>query len=139
MPHADRSPRRRTIISIDIRLSGSDSEAAESDAAALLRDYAECEPERQIVSSTDSITRDPATIIAMASLILSVPGAVLATLQAIDLAKRNRLRKQINVLKATLASTGCEGRLTKEGVGTIDLVRDSADSVMDLLLSEDQK
>lgn len=124
-------------MTIDIRLTGAEKELAVSDAVALLREIGACEPERRTIEADDNgVRRDPATVIAIASLVLSLPGAVLASMQAMDLVKRKRLKSQIVALKKTLSESGCEGVLAIEGVGRVDLVRDSTDSVVDFLLRE---
>lgn len=124
-------------MTIEIQLEGVDKEQAVSDAVALLREIGEGEPERRIIEASDArARRDPATMIAMASLVLSLPGAVLASMQVMDLMKRKRLKSQIVALKETLSASGCGGVLEIDGVGKVDLVRDSTDAVVDLLLRE---
>lgn len=124
-------------MTIEIRLTGADTEHAVSDAAVLLREIGACEPERRVIETDDDgARRDPATVIAIASLVLSLPGAVLASMQAMDLMKRKRLKNQIAALKRTLSESECDGMLEIKGVGRVDLVRDSTDAVVDLLLRE---
>ncbi len=63
-------------MTIEIRLTGADKEHAVSDAVVLLREIGACEPECQVIESDDGIKRDPATVIAIATLVVSLPGAV---------------------------------------------------------------
>ncbi len=124
-------------MTIKIRLTGFEKKPAVSAALVLLHEIGACEPERRTIEADDSVERrDPATMIAMASLVLSVPGAVLASLQAMDLVKRRRLKSQITALKETLSASGCDGVLEIDGVGKVDLVHDSTDAVVNLLLRE---
>lgn len=124
-------------MTIGIRLTGAEKELAVSDAVVLLQEIGACGPERRTIETDDKgARRDPATVMAMASLVLSIPGAVLASMQAMDLVKRKRLKSQIAALKETLSASGCDGVLEIDGVGRVDLVRDSTDAVVDLLLRE---
>jgi hypothetical protein len=121
-------------MSIKIRLTGGDPIASEDHAAALLHEFGEQEPERVTSDSDDMAKRDPATALAIASLVLALPGAILATMDIIGRIDRRRLKRRIETLKASLEESGCDGILEIEGVGSVDLSRNSPDAVVDLLL-----
>jgi hypothetical protein len=124
-------------MTIQIRLTGSDPDVAADEAADLLRAIGQTEPQRHSDAAPDSRTRlDPATALGIASLVLSLPGAALATLQIRDRLDRTRLRKAIEALKRRLSATECDGILEVEDVGVVDLGHDSTDAVVDLLLRE---
>jgi hypothetical protein len=80
------------------------------------------------------VSGDLATGIALASLIFSVPGAVLATLEVKDRLDRRRLKAEVEALKAALAAAKAEGELAFADRGSIDLVRSSTDDVVDVIL-----
>jgi hypothetical protein len=82
---------------VRFRIEGTDRAAAADELQRLLEDELGIEPERVEVpvSEHDGRKGDP---VAIAALILAVPGAVLATM---DLAQRMRLREKIGKLIAT--------------------------------------
>ena len=64
-------------MTIEIRLTGTDPQTAASEAAALLREIGAQEPERRTPDPDGTARRDPATALAIASLILALPGDVM--------------------------------------------------------------
>ncbi len=123
-------------MSIEITLRGTDPEAAADETAALLREVGGREPERRVPESDADRNRDLATGIAIASLILSLPGTVLATLQIGEQLDRRRLRERVTALKTRLDASDAEATLELPGARPVDLRRTATDAVVDLLLRE---
>ena len=123
-------------MSIEITLQGTDPEAAAGEAAALLREVGRREPERRAPEADAGEQRDLATGLAIASLILSLPGTVLATLQIKEQLDRGRLRDRVLALKTRLEATDAEASLQSPAAGRVDLRRTSTDAVVDLLLRD---
>ena len=123
-------------MSIEITLRASDPEAAAGEAAALLREVGGREPERRVPESDADRKLDLATGIAIASLILSLPGTVLATLQIGEQLDRRRLRERVTALKTRLDASDAEATLELPGARPVDLRRTATDAVVDLLLRE---
>lgn len=115
-------------MTVEIRLSGVAAQGLAEPAEDLLRSAADAEPERRKPVLNDEVSKgDP---VAVAALILSVPGAVLAML---DLAERARLAERVRHLLAKVR--GSEGAATLH-VGAeppLDLSTATDDEVMDLL------
>ena len=104
-------------------------------AADLLETLAGSAPEVE-TSGADAPTRDPATAVAVAALILSVPGAVLAGLELGDrLRKRRALAPKLEVLKTELERTGGEATLRIRQT-TITLTDTPTDRILDTLSDE---
>ena len=122
-------------MTIEITLRGTDPGAAADQAAALLREIAQREPDRRTPEPDASQRRDPATGLAIASLILSLPGAVLATLQIKEHLDRRRLRDRVEALKKQVKVTDHEATLTTR-TSSVDLRRTSTDAVVDLLIRD---
>jgi hypothetical protein len=123
-------------MTIEITLRGTDLGAAADDSAALLREIGRHEPDRRTPEPEAEPRRDPATGLAIASLILSLPGAVLATLQIKEHLDRSRLRDRVDGLKTRLAAADAEATLETPGAGAVDLRRTSTDALVDLLLRD---
>jgi hypothetical protein len=123
-------------MSIEITLRGTDPDAAAAQAAALLREVGGREPERRRPDSDDDQRRDLATGIAIASLILSLPGTVLATLQIEEQLDRSRLRDRVAALKTRLDATDAEATLEMPGARRVEIRRTSTDAIVDLLLRD---
>ena len=123
-------------MSIEITLRGINPDAAADEAAAVLREVGRCEPDRRTPELDADQRRDPATGLAVASLILSLPGAVLATLQIKEHLDRRRLRVRVEALKKRVEATDDEATLRTRTAGSVDLRRTSTDAVVDLLLRD---
>ena len=116
---------------IAIRIEGPNAQALAAEADAFLREALRETPERAVMPAETTPTRaDP---IAVAALILSVPGAVLATL---DIAQRLKLAERLDRFLATLrARAGGADRVQLCGGDepSVDLIRADRDQVMDAL------
>jgi hypothetical protein len=123
-------------MTIEITLRGSDPATAVDEATALLREIGHPEPGRRTSEPDADQRRDSATAIAIASLILSLPGAVLATLQIKEHVDRSRLRDRVEALKTQLEATDAEASLQAPAIGAVDLRRTATDAVVDLLLRD---
>jgi hypothetical protein len=122
-------------VTVTLTITGADPDAPAAAAASLLRTMTGSEPERHPVPADEAGKRDLALGIALASLILSVPGAVLATLEVKDrLLDRRRVKAEVEELKAALAVAKAEGALAITDRGSVDLVRSSTDDVVDMIL-----
>jgi hypothetical protein len=122
-------------MSIEITLRGTDPETGAGDASALLREVGRREPDRRTPEPDADQRRDPATGLAIASLILSLPGAVLATLEIKEHLDRRRLRDRVEALKKRVEATDDEATLTTPR-SSVDLRRTSTDAVVDLLIRD---
>jgi hypothetical protein len=122
-------------MSIEITLRGTEPEAVADQATALLREIARREPDRRTPEPDADQRRDPATGLAIASLILSLPGAVLATLELKERLDRRRLRDRVDNLKKGIEGTDDEATLTTP-TRSVDLRRTSTDAVVDLLIRD---
>ena len=80
-------------------------------------------------SDADS-KRDLATGIAIASLILPLPGTVLAMLQIGEQLDRRRLRARVTALKTRLDASDAEATLELPGARPVDLRRTATDAVV---------
>lgn len=121
-------------MTLTLTITGADPNAPAATAALLLRTMTGSEPECQAVPADETRKRDLATGIALASLLLSVPGAVSATLKVKDRLDRRRVKADVEELKAALAAAKAEGTLAITGTSSIDLVRSSTDDVVDMIL-----
>jgi hypothetical protein len=123
-------------MTLEIALSGADTAAAEDAAADLLREIGGQVPERAVPAHLDANRKDLATGIAAATLVLSVPGAVLATLQLLDMAARPRLRDRVDAVKKRIEPTFGDAVLTTPKGRLIDLRRTPTDAIVDAILDE---
>jgi hypothetical protein len=122
-------------MTIEITLRGTDPKAVADEAAALLREIGQRDPDRPTPEADADLRRDPATGLAIASLILSLPGAVLATLDLKERLDRRRLRDRVDALKKGIEATDDEATLTTPRC-SVDLRRTSTDAVVDLLIRD---
>ncbi len=125
-------------MTIEIHLSGDAVDILEGAASDLLRDVGGVEPRKTSAPEGDtSASRDPALVIAAASLavsaatlMISIPGAIESTLNLIDRKKRaDRVKALLNAARDT------KGGATLQ-VGSeppIDLATTDVDTVMDYL------
>ncbi len=102
--------------------------AGSADAEALARIEPRVRPPADLAPQR---TLDPATALAAASLVLSIPAAVLA---ALDLAERIGKRRRAAVLAETAARLRIEHR-AEVTVATIDGIRNLADLTPDQILA----
>lgn len=109
---------------------------AENEARAFIAALLPTEPEVTETKTTSAQTRDAATVIALATLALTVPGAVLATLQIKDHLDRRKIKKTLEALKAKLAEADGSARLTLPSGASIDLTRTSTDAAIDQITEE---
>ena len=123
-------------MTLEITLSGADAAVAEDATAELLREIGGQAPERATPVPADADRKDLATGIAAAALILSLPGAILATLQLRDMAARPRLRDRVDAVKKRIEPTFGEAILTTPNGKSIDLRRTPTDAVVDAILDE---
>ncbi len=110
--------------------------ASEMEARALMAALTTAEPEvTETVPPTDP-TRDPALLIGLATLILTIPGAVLATLEIKDRLDRREVKRTLEALKAKLAETEGSARLTLPSGTSVELARTSTDAAVDLIIKD---
>ena len=123
-------------MNLEIKVTGTDARGAADQAAALLQEITGREPARATQEAPDGPRKDLAAAAAIASLIFSIPSAVLATLEVKDRLDRRRLRDRVETTRARLAETDSEATLTTPRGRSLDLRRASTDEVVDLLLRE---
>ncbi|WP_299298808.1 hypothetical protein [uncultured Tateyamaria sp.] len=81
-------------------------------------------------------TRDPATILVAATLVLTVPGAILATLEIKDRLERREIKRTLEALKEKLAEADGSAHLTFPSGASVDLAHTSTDAAVDLMIRE---
>ena len=123
-------------MSLEIKVTGTDARGAADQAAALLEEISGREPERAAQEAPEGPRKDLATAVAIASVILSIPSAVLAALQVKDRLDRRRLRDRVEAARARLAEIDSEATLTTPQGRSVDLRRTSTDEVVDLLMRD---
>ena len=116
-------------MAIELHLSGVVEPALEEASAALLRAVSAGELERRKVAGAGDAPKrgDP---LALAALVLAVPGAILATL---DLAERARVAERVRGLLDKLRGSDTNATLEVDGEPPLELASASEDQVMDLL------
>ena len=115
-------------MTVEIRLSGVAAQALAEPAEDLLRSAADAEPERRKPVLNDEVSKgDP---VAVAALILAIPGAVLAML---DLAERARVAERVRRLLAKVRASEGAATLHVGAEPPLDLATATEDEVMDLL------
>ncbi len=119
-----------------LRIVGADPHSVEPAASALLRAIGGQEPERLASDAGETARRDLATGIAMISLVLSVPGAALAALEVRDRLTRRDLAARVEAAKTALSASSCDAVLDLENGGSVDLVREPTDTVVDTILGD---
>lgn len=124
-------------MTITLQLAGGDPAQAAAPARDLLRRLGAGEPVEQVAEDDDAARRDLMTGVAIATLVLTVPGAIAATLDIHNrLKERRSLAAEVEALKTALAEAKSEARLTIDVDVTIDLGRTPTDAVVDRLLAE---
>ncbi|MCP3970045.1 MAG: hypothetical protein GY717_06970, partial [Rhodobacteraceae bacterium] len=106
------------------------------EARALMAALAPVKPETLRSEPPASQTRDPATLIALASLVLSVPGAVLATLEVKERLDRRDIKPRLDALKERLSVADGSARLHFPSGASMDLARTSTDAAIDMVIRE---
>jgi hypothetical protein len=113
---------------VEIRLSPEAMPALAEPCEALLRAVCEAAPERHYVHHAASPSRgDP---VAIAALILSIPGAILATM---DLLQRARVAERVRALLKQVRETQGSATLQVSETSALDLKTATADEVVNLL------
>ncbi|MEM6487258.1 MAG: hypothetical protein AAF677_03145 [Pseudomonadota bacterium] len=123
-------------MSLTIEITGSDPRASSEPAAALLRALAGTEPEQAVTEPGGAVRRDLATAISIASLVLSLPGAVLAVLQIKDHLDRRALTERVQAVQRDLEQRDNEATITMPDGRTLDLRRTSSGVVVDVMLRD---
>lgn len=122
-------------MTIKATVVGGDPLAAANAVASLL-ETASGEAPAQEARGPDGERRDLAASLAIASLILSVPGAISAALDVADKLKRRRdLARKVEEAKAALAAHGSDATL-EASEQAIDLRRTATDEVVDLIIHD---
>ncbi|MEW5735219.1 MAG: hypothetical protein AB1921_10210 [Thermodesulfobacteriota bacterium] len=117
-------------MTLEIRLRGDAAARLAGPAAALLRAVAGAEPDQRTEKKDGEATRDLGTAVALASLVLSVPGTIVATL---DLMERRKQGKLVRELLEKVRATPGLATLRKGSGPPLDLSSATEDQVMDLL------
>ena len=116
---------------IEIHLSGSTAPVMFEPAEDLLRAVAGVEPQRRKLIHDERATKgDP---VAVATLILSIPGAILATM---DIAERVGIADRICKLLKKVRKSDGEAILQVGSEPALDLKTATEDEVMDLISSQ---
>ncbi|MEO0760354.1 MAG: hypothetical protein AAFZ09_00855, partial [Pseudomonadota bacterium] len=130
-------------MTLEIKLYGADPRAAADAAAMLLEEIAGKPPVRESLDEAGGERRDlglaiafAALAVSTASLIVSLPAAMLAALELRDRLDRGRLRDRVEAVQRQLGQDDAEATITTP-VGTeIDLRRTATDHVVDLILRD---
>jgi hypothetical protein len=113
---------------IEIRLAGAAAPELTGLAEELLREVGNAEPERRKAGPSEApIRSDP---VAIAALILSVPGAAVAV---VDLAQRARLAERVQKLLERARASDGAATLQVGAEPPLDLATATEDQVMDLI------
>jgi len=114
-------------MSIEIHLTEDMAAELKDDAQAFLQDISQGTAECRQCEGTPCTENRRGDGIAIAALILAVPGAVIATL---DLAQRARLSRKIQVLLKKIKETGGGAVLHTRGDEPLDLKTAIVDEVL---------
>jgi hypothetical protein len=115
-------------MAIEIRLSGADASALAAPAEELLRTIATTEPEQRKPIDPQEISKgDP---VAVTALILSIPSAILATM---DIVERAKVVERIRTLLQKIKSANATATLQTDNEPPLDLKDATEDEVMDLI------
>ena len=118
---------------IEAKISAENAPAIDAELTAFLREQFGTEPTRTEAPPAQSV-RDAGLTIAVISLLVSLPGATLETMQ---LAQKLKLRQRVEALihkLRTLSPTNRDAILLQaEGQKTLDLKTAAPDQVLDLL------
>lgn len=118
-------------MTITVRIGGPNAESLAEEVEVFLSAAFDETTTRQVEAADADQRRDDP--VAMAALLLSIPGALLA---ALELAERAKLAERVSRLRRRLAeSLSAEDRveLRVDDEPAVDLARDGTDTVMDLL------
>lgn len=122
-------------MSLTLTLTGSGAPDARAGAADLLTALAGAPPQEVTPETSPEARRDLATGLAIAAVVLTIPGAVLATLDIADrLRKRRELAPKVEAVKRVLEVTGTEGTIRIDET-LISLRGESTDAILDRLLA----
>lgn len=123
-------------MTVRVRITGVEPEAAAAEAADLLRLIGDAEPAVVPMQAADEVPRDMATGIALVSLVLAVPGAALAALDLRDRLTRREVSARVEAAKAALATGKLEAELEIDGIGRVDLARQPVDAIVDRIIGD---
>lgn len=122
-------------LTLTLTLTGFGAPEARAGAADLLSALAGTPPQEVTPETSQEAHRDLATGLAIAAVVLSVPGAVLASLDIADrLRKRRELAPKVEAAKRVLEVTGTEGTIRIDET-LISLRGESTDAILDRLLA----
>ncbi|OLP52764.1 hypothetical protein BJF92_07050 [Rhizobium rhizosphaerae] len=123
-------------MTLTLTLTGPGAAHAAETAADLLATLTGERPQTPSSTGPDDIRRDLATGLAIAGIVLSVPGAVLATLDlSARLRKRRELAPKVEAVKRVLEAADAQGTIRIEET-TISLTGLGTDQILDRLLAE---
>lgn len=126
-------------MSLTLTLTGPDARHAEDIAADLLTTLTGELPKTLSSTAPDHMRRDLGTSLAIAGIVLAIPGAVLTTLDlATRLRKRRELAPKVEAMKRVLETADAEGTIRIEET-TISLTGLTTDQILDRLLAEKPK
>ena len=123
-------------MTISIRLYGPKVDGVASSTAQLLEDLSGAPPNWSAENGDELRRVDPATILGIATLVLSLPGVALTALQIREHLGRTRLVSRIDAWKTQLEETDTEAELRLDGKTVLDLRRTSPDKLADFLMKD---
>lgn len=120
-------------MTVSLDLHGRNPGAARPAAEAFLRELSEASPEATEAAEPESTKIEPATVLGIITLVLSLPGATLTGLQLQEMLRRRRLAARIEALKANLEAFDTEATLNLDDGTALDLRRAQTDQIIEAL------